>query len=124
MDQDNGNQGSEATPTPTLTPLRRWGINGVSGLLVAFRLIFGIMWTSSGIFWMIRDDPAGYLSDAIERSLEQEAPAVSRPYRAFLDVVVRPHPLLFAMRESSSPGSPYSWAFPCGPAPPAPSSWP
>ena len=92
MDEGHDSQGSEASP------LRLWGIRGVSGFLVAFRLIFGIMWTSSGIFWMIRDDPAGYLSEAIERSLEAEAPApaVSRPYRAFLGAVVRPHPLLFA----------------------------
>ena len=92
MNQGHENRGSAATP------FRRWGTNGVSGLLVALRLIFGIMWTSSGIFWMIRDDPAGYVADAIERSLEQEAPppVVSRPYRAFLDAVVRPHPLLFA----------------------------
>ncbi len=61
---------------------------------VALRLLFGVMWTMSGFFW-IRNGSDGRLAEAIETTLGAQR---SFPgYGGFLELCVAPHTTLFTI---------------------------
>ncbi len=73
-----------------------WPIRLLTGLLVAQRLLFGLMFVMTGTLWWRRDTPPGqHLTDAIALGLEKGVEAIP-PYDVFFNAVVVPHPTLFA----------------------------
>ena len=63
-------------------------------LIIFLRIIMGIMWSMSGVTWLTRDDPEGYLLNAIYLALDTEL--TYSFYLGFLKEVVIPKAPLFA----------------------------
>lgn len=61
---------------------------------VSLMILLGVMWAVSGWFGVSRQDPSGYLEQALLQALEQEK-TISF-YQSFLSDVVIPNKVLFA----------------------------
>lgn len=86
------NSSETNAPTGTLS----WPLRILSGLLFVERILFGVMFTMSGITWWSRDaSPGDYLIENVALSVEKgmdPAPV----YDLFFNAAVLPHPALFA----------------------------
>lgn len=73
---------------------RAAGATLLTAVLFVQRILFGLMFTATGIWWHGRGDPGGYLAEQVADALSGDLPVGA--YGAFLEGVVLPHAGVFA----------------------------